>query len=314
LKIYPRKRLVNIVVGLVALSTVWGGAASAEPAQDTVAKINELSKQSDQLAQSIQAAKSDLDTKMQVVADADRRHGESLAALNSAHAQLGGYQGAVDRFAATVYMGGRTDGAYAILTAPSPKILIDKMVTQRVMATEMSHQLQGLRQASQEAQRVEAASAESAASAKAALDAAVALRSDLQNKQTELRKQIAAINADYALLPQAQRAAVPAAVVSALGLVPPIPTVGMGGLVPNARTLAGYIMATYPGVRSIGGVRSDPLPDHPSGRAIDIMIGSDMGLGDAIAADLQRQAGRFGISYTLWRVAAHFDHIHVTVS
>ncbi len=314
MKIYPRKQLLNLVVGLVALGTIWGGAASADPAQDTVAKIDELSKQSDQLAQNIQAAKSDLDTKLQLVAEADRRHVESLAALESAKAQLVGYQGAVDRFAATAYMGGRTDGAYAILTAPSPKILIDKMVTQRVMATEMSHQLQGLRQADQEAQRVEAASAESAASAKAALDAAVALRADLQNKQAELRKQIAAINADYALLPQAQRAAVPAAVVAALGLAPPIPSVGMGGLVPNARSLAAYIMATYPGVQSIGGVRSDPLPDHPSGRAIDIMIGSDMGLGDAINADLQSQAGRFAISYTMWRVAQHFDHVHVTVN
>jgi hypothetical protein len=98
----------------------------------------------------------------------------------------------------------------------------------------------------------------------------------------------------------------------ALGYAAPIPTVGMGGLVPNARRLVAYIMATYPGVRSIGGVRADPLPDHPSGRAIDIML-SDMALGDAINADIQRQAARFGVSYTMWRVAAHFDHIHVTV-
>jgi hypothetical protein len=87
----------------------------------------------------------------------------------------------------------------------------------------------------------------------------------------------------------------------------------MGGLVPNAQSLAAYIMATYPGVQSIGGVRADALPDHPSGRAIDIMIGSNMGLGDAIKADLQNQAARFSIDYTMWRVAAHFDHVHVTV-
>jgi hypothetical protein len=86
----------------------------------------------------------------------------------------------------------------------------------------------------------------------------------------------------------------------------------MGGLVPNARSLAAYIIATYPGVRSIGGVRADPLPDHPSGRAIDIML-DDMALGDVILADIHSQAARFGVDYTLWRVAAHFDHIHVTV-
>ena len=92
-----------------------------------------------------------------------------------------------------------------------------------------------------------------------------------------------------------------------------VPTVGMNGLVPNARALADYIMNTYPGVQSIGGVRADSRPDHPSGRALDIMIGSDMGLGDAINADIQSQSGRFGVEYTMWRVANHFNHVHVTV-
>lgn len=93
-----------------------------------------------------------------------------------------------------------------------------------------------------------------------------------------------------------------------------VPTVGMSGLTPNARALSDYIIANYPGVQSIGGVRPDARPDHPSGRAIDIMIGSDMSLGDAINADVQSQAGRFGVVYTMWRVANHFNHVHVTVS
>lgn len=93
-----------------------------------------------------------------------------------------------------------------------------------------------------------------------------------------------------------------------------VPTVGMSGLSPNARALSDYIIATYPGVQSIGGVRSDSRPDHPSGHALDIMIGSDMALGDAINADIQSQAGRFGVVYTMWREADHFNHVHVTVS
>lgn len=91
-----------------------------------------------------------------------------------------------------------------------------------------------------------------------------------------------------------------------------VPLVGGGGLYPNASNLAQYIMANYPGVQSIGGVRADRLPDHPSGHAIDIMVG-DMGLGDAIAADVNAQSGRFGVKYVLWRVADHFNHVHVTV-
>lgn len=90
-----------------------------------------------------------------------------------------------------------------------------------------------------------------------------------------------------------------------------VPLVGGGGLCPNASALAHYIMNTYPGVQSIGGVRADRLPDHPSGHAIDIMV-SDMGLGDTIAADM-RSNGNYGIKYVLWRVPDHFNHVHVTV-
>ena len=93
-----------------------------------------------------------------------------------------------------------------------------------------------------------------------------------------------------------------------------VPLVGGSGLVPNAANLASYIRANYPGVQSIGGVRADPYPDHPSGRAIDIMVGGNTALGNAIHADILSQAGTFGVSYTLWQVAAHYDHIHVTVN
>ena len=89
--------------------------------------------------------------------------------------------------------------------------------------------------------------------------------------------------------------------------------IGTAGLRANAANLAQYIANTYPGVQSIGGVRPDPLPDHPSGRAIDIMIGNNMGLGDAIAADVRAQAGRFNVSYVLWRVPNHHNHVHVSV-
>ena len=57
----------------------------------------------------------------------------------------------------------------------------------------------------QEAQTIEAASAESAAAAKAAADAAVALREDMRNKQSELQTQITAVNARYAMLPPPSR-------------------------------------------------------------------------------------------------------------
>jgi len=89
--------------------------------------------------------------------------------------------------------------------------------------------------------------------------------------------------------------------------------VGMNGVCANAANLASYISANYPGVSSIGGIRPDRLPDHPSGRAIDIMVGPNTKLGNAIASDIRNQWSRFGVKYMLWQVPAHYDHIHVTV-
>ena len=301
-----RKQLTGVFVGVVAFSGVWSGVAAADPAQDNVVKFDELSKQAEQLIETVQSAQLDLDNKMQLQSEAEQRHAADLAALEAAKAQLVPRQGAVDQLAAAVYMGGRADGASAILTAASPQSFIDKLAVQRVMATTMSDELRSVRQLEQEAQAIEAASAESAANARAAADAATAVRADLQKKQSEVQAQVALLKTRYGMLTPAEQAL--------LGPGAAIPTVGMGGLVPNARVLAAYIIATYPGVQSIGGVRADALPDHPSGHAIDIMIGSDMGLGDAINADVQSQAGRFGVSYTMWRVANHFNHVHVTVS
>ena len=93
-----------------------------------------------------------------------------------------------------------------------------------------------------------------------------------------------------------------------------VPLIGGSGLCPNARNLAAYIQATYPAVSSIGGVRADSLPDHPSGHALDIMVGGNTALGNRIAGDIRNQSGRFGVKYLLWLVPNHHDHLHVTVS
>lgn len=97
----------------------------------------------------------------------------------------------------------------------------------------------------------------------------------------------------------------------------------------------------WPEIKMVGGWRpSDPYPDHPSGRAVDIMMpnggtGKDKALGDEIALYFQEHAKEFGIEYMLWRqqtwstgdkvgkwssmadrgspTANHVDHIHITV-
>jgi peptidoglycan DL-endopeptidase CwlO len=298
--------VAKTVVVLVAVSAVWGGAAYAEPGQDAVAQLNDLTQQAQQLLENVQSAQLDLDKKLQLLNEADKKHADDLAALDAARAELAPHQAVLDNLAAALYMGGPADGMHAIFTAASPQSFIDKLAIQKLMTTQMSNQVASFRRAKQEAETSEATSAESAIEAKVAADAAAALRADLQTKQSALQTKVAEVKVRYGMLTPAEQAL--------LGPGAAIPTVGMGGLAPNARTLAAYIIATYPGVQTIGGVRADALPDHPSGHAIDIMIGSDMALGDAINADVQAQAGRFGVKYTMWRVANHFNHVHVTVS
>lgn len=95
------------------------------------------------------------------------------------------------------------------------------------------------------------------------------------------------------------------------------------------------VSAAFPEIHDIGGVRPDPLPWHPNGLAIDVMIpnwstpeGKD--LGDRIAAFALANAERFGVDDVIWqRVyypagglgqvmedrgdadSNHFTHVHI---
>lgn len=229
IKFVARKPLIGVIVGITAITSVWTTAAFADPAEDALAKLTELSRQAEQLTETMHSAQLDLDKKVQIQVEADRKHSDDLAALEAARVQLSGYQGAVNKLAASVYMGGRTDGFNAILTAASPQGLIDKMSVQRVMAIEMAAQMQSFRRVSEQAVTVEAASASSAAQAKVAADEAAAVRADLQRKQSELQVQITAVKARYAMLTPSQRAvlAAPAAPPAALpGAPAPEPEAG----------------------------------------------------------------------------------------
>lgn len=99
----------------------------------------------------------------------------------------------------------------------------------------------------------------------------------------------------------------------------------------------------WPQVKQVGGWRpSDPYPDHPSGRAADIMMPTaghskeSVKLGNEIAAYFQKHAAEYGIYYMIWRqriwmasnpvgqwstvsnrgdwTANHMDHVHISVT
>ncbi|MDG4666439.1 peptidoglycan hydrolase RipC [Mycobacterium sp. 236(2023)] len=222
-----RQPLIVAMTGLAVIGAVLTGHAVADPAEDALAKLNDLSRQAEQTTEAMHSAELDLDSKLVVQQAAESKHASDLASMESAKAQLSDFQSKVDRLAAAQYMGGRPSGFDAMLTASSPQGLIDQLSVQRVMATEMQAQMTAFRDAGQRAEIAEQASAASAAEAKTAAEQAAAVRADLQSKQSQLQTQIAIVKAQYEALTPTQREALAAAPppppIPAAAPLPPLP-------------------------------------------------------------------------------------------
>jgi cell wall-associated NlpC family hydrolase len=199
------------MAGLAVVGAMLTGQAYADPASDALAKLNDLSRQAEQTTEAMHSAQLDLDNKLAIQTAADAKHASDLATMEAAKAQLSTFQGNVDKLAAAQYMGGRTSGFDAILTASSPQGLIDQLSVQRVMASEMQAQMASFRDAGQQAQIAEQASAASASEAKTAAEQAATVRAELQSKQSQLQVQIAIVKAQYEALTPVQREALAAA-------------------------------------------------------------------------------------------------------
>lgn len=229
IKCAVQRPVIGAIVGLTVFGGLLASSVHADPANDAMAKLNELSRQAEQTTEAMHSAQLDLVNKLTVQQDAEGRHSSDLAAADSARAQLATFQSAVDKFAAAQYMGGRTDGLSAMLTAGSPQGLIGQLSVQKVMATEMSAQMQNYQTVGQQAAEAEAASAKSAADARTAAEQASAARADLQSKQSQLNLQIAIVKSQYLVLSPNQRVAlaapgpVPDMAVLADGPMPPLP-------------------------------------------------------------------------------------------
>jgi uncharacterized protein YgiM (DUF1202 family) len=112
------------------------------------------------------------------------------------------------------------------------------------------------------------------------------------------------------------------------------------GLKPNAIKVHGAARAKFPKITTYYGVRQDSIPDHPSGRALDLMIPaytskSGKALGQEVANWARANAKSLGIQYVIWNQhiwnvqrdkegwrfmadrggdsANHKNHVHITV-
>ncbi|MGB9304267.1 MAG: endopeptidase, partial [Mycobacterium sp.] len=202
-----RRTTIGLVASLTLLSGVVASNSVADPAEDALAKLNELSRQAEQTTEAMHTAQLDLGVKLAAQQAADKKHADDQAAADAAKARLATYQSAVNKLAAATYMGARTDGLNAILTAESPQLVIERLAVQRVLSAQMASQMVSFRTAGEESAKAEQASAQSAADAKAAAEQAAAVRATLQRKQSQLQVQIAVVKTQYNALTAEQRTA-----------------------------------------------------------------------------------------------------------
>jgi cell wall-associated NlpC family hydrolase len=207
---------IAAVASFIALSGFAVGNVLADPANDAMAKLGELSRQAEQTTEAMHSAQLDLNNKLAAQRAAEKKHADDVAAVDAAKARLATFQASVDKFAAATYMGGRTDSMSAILSAESPQQLIDKLTVQRVMSAEMHTQMANYRATREQTALAEKESAKSAADAKTAAEQAAAVRASLQSKQSQLQLQIAIVKSQYLALSPNQRTE-----LAAPGPVPP---------------------------------------------------------------------------------------------
>lgn len=329
------RRTVCVSTAAVLVLAMSIGDVNADPAADALSRLNELSRQAVQSREAVTAAQRDVDARLAEQTAALDRHRADLEVLDVANSQLQPYQAAADRVAAMTYMSGRTGQLVTVLTADSPQQLIDGLSLQRAVADGTADQLAAFQSARERAASAAAASEKSAADARAAADQASAVRADLQAKWSELLRQIAAAEAQYAALTPQQQAVVdnagpppplgaPAPADPAIAAMPGLPPgdiappradipealpVGVAseaGLQPNTIVAARAVSARFPQISDIDGVRPDSKPWHPSGLAIDIMVPNPnspegIALGDEILAFAMSNAARFGLQDVIWR-------------
>jgi len=207
---------IGALAGFVALSGIAASNVLADPANDAMAKLNELSRQAEQTTEAMHSAQLDLNNKLGAQQAAEKKHADDVAAADAAKSRLATFQAGVDKFAAATYMGGRTDGLTAIMTAESPQQLIGKLAVQRVLSTAMRAQMATYRTTREQAAQAEKESDKSAADAKTAAEQAASVRASLQSKQSHLQLQIAIVKSQYLALTPNERTA-----LAAPGPVPP---------------------------------------------------------------------------------------------
>lgn len=186
---------------------IFGGQpAWADPNNDGVKKLNELSREAEATAEAANSAKIDLQEKLAAQRNAEQAVVADEASAKAARMAVSSYQVDIDKVAVAAYMGGNTSGYGAVLSADSPQNLIDQLSVQRTVGTEMRDRMNNYRAALAAAEAAEQRSRDAAEAARVAAEQAKNVRASLQAKQSQLQVQIAVVKSKYNTLTPRQRA------------------------------------------------------------------------------------------------------------
>ncbi len=110
------------VTAAALVGGVFTGAqtATADPNNDAVKKLNELSRQAEATSEAANTAKIDLDAKLAAQRDAEKTVLADEAVAKAARMAVSTYQVDVNKAMVAAYMGGTTSGYGAVLTSNSP--------------------------------------------------------------------------------------------------------------------------------------------------------------------------------------------------
>ncbi|APE38147.1 protein p60 precursor [Nocardia mangyaensis] len=173
-------------------AAVTGGPAAADPAAlpttatDAIARMVDLSRQSEQLNQQSLTARADLDAKLALQREADDKLAASTAVADAARAEVRRFQPMIDRTAVAAYTGVRTNSMFAVLSSGSPQQLLDKMSTLDVLSQQTADTVRQFKQAADAATAAESVTRAAADAARAATAAADAVRADVDRKLQDL--------------------------------------------------------------------------------------------------------------------------------
>ncbi|AOW92880.1 protein p60 precursor [Rhodococcus sp. WMMA185] len=182
---------VALSLVLVALPSIQAGAdpAFTNPS-DSMARLGELSRQSEQTTEALHNAQIDLEAKQSAQREAEAAAANDQGALDAARERIEVFRPAVNQLATSTYQGARTNRLFAVMTSDSPQQLLDQMSLLDIIAKDTSNQVDQFWSATSDATRAAEASKSSADAAREAAEQAKAVSDDLQRKQSDLQAQI----------------------------------------------------------------------------------------------------------------------------